>query len=89
VFYFLFDVRLFLYASSCSLALVQDALHSFFSICSLVSLQFLVNCSYTLVVNFNCLHYVPLRRAGEQGTFKILRGSNECKIEGSVVAGEV
>jgi len=26
---------------------------------------------------------------GEQGTFKILRGSNECGIEGSVVAGTV
>jgi cathepsin B len=26
---------------------------------------------------------------GEQGTFRILRGSNECGIEGSVVAGEV
>lgn len=26
---------------------------------------------------------------GEQGTFKILRGSNECGIEGSVVAGDV
>mmetsp|Transcript_12437 Transcript_12437/g.31219 ORF Transcript_12437/g.31219 Transcript_12437/m.31219 type:complete len:351 (-) Transcript_12437:95-1147(-) len=26
---------------------------------------------------------------GENGTFKILRGSNECGIEGSVVAGEV
>lgn len=24
---------------------------------------------------------------GEQGTFRILRGSNECGIEGSVVAG--
>lgn len=26
---------------------------------------------------------------GEQGTFRILRGSNECGIEGSVVAGDV
>jgi cathepsin B len=26
---------------------------------------------------------------GEQGLFKILRGSNECGIEGSVVAGDV
>jgi cathepsin B len=26
---------------------------------------------------------------GEQGTFRILRGSNECGIEGSVVAGAV
>ena len=26
---------------------------------------------------------------GEKGTFRILRGSNECGIEGSVVAGDV